>query len=64
MVPNDLTHAFMKFLVHENSLNPLTIITKDGLYRYVKLPEVIASSPAERQDILEDVLKGIPHTEI
>ena len=44
----------MQFLVHEDSRNPLTIITEDGLYRYVKLPEGIAASPAEWQNILED----------
>ena len=47
----DFTYAFMQFLEHEDSRNPLTIITEDGSYRYVKLREGIPSSPAECQDI-------------
>ena len=54
----------MQFLVHEDSQNPRTVITEDGLYRYVILPKGISSSPAKCQDILENILKGILHTEI
>lgn len=60
----DLTHAFMQFELDERSRDALTIITENGLYRYTKLPEGVASSPAECQEILEGVLKGIPHTEV
>ncbi|XP_046744305.1 uncharacterized protein K02A2.6-like [Diprion similis] len=60
----DLTHAFMQFEVDEGSRDPLTIITEDGLYRYTKMPEGIASSPAECQENLEGILKDIPFTEI
>ncbi|XP_044760826.1 uncharacterized protein K02A2.6-like isoform X2 [Coccinella septempunctata] len=60
----DLKHAFMQFEIAEESRDPLTIITEDGLFRYRKLPEGIASSPAECQDILTDILKGIDNTEV
>ena len=60
----DLKHAFMQFLIDEKSREALTIITEDGLFCYTRLPEGVASSPAECQDILEDILKGVPFTEI
>ncbi|XP_045466783.1 uncharacterized protein K02A2.6-like [Harmonia axyridis] len=60
----DLKHAFMQFEVAENCRDPLTIITQKGLFRYKKLPEGVASSPAECQDIVTDILKGIPNIEI
>ena len=60
----DLKHAFMQFTVDESSRDALTIITENGLFRYTKLPEGIASSPGECQDILEEILKGIPHVAI
>lgn len=40
------------------------LITHEGLFRYTNLAEGVASSPAECQDILEDILKGIPHTQV
>lgn len=60
----DLKHAFMQFEVAEDCRDPLTIITQKGLFRYKKLPEGVASSPAECQDIVTDILKGIPNIEI
>ena len=60
----DLKHAFMQFEIDEDSRDPLTIITEDGLFRYTKIPEGYASSPAECQENLEIILKGIPFTEI
>ena len=36
-------------MVDEDSRNPLTIITEDGLFRYTKIPEGYASSPAKCQ---------------
>ena len=35
----DLRHAFMQLSVEEESRDALTIITKEGLFRYTKLPE-------------------------
>lgn len=60
----DLTHAFMQLSLDDESREALTIITHEGLYRYTKLGEGIASSPAECQSILEEILKDIKHTEI
>lgn len=60
----DLAHAFMQFEVDEESRDALTITTEDGLFRYTRLPEGVASSPAECQEILCEILKGISHTEI
>lgn len=54
----------MQFPVDEKSRDALTIITENGLFSYTKLPEGIASSPAECQEILEDILRGVSHTEI
>lgn len=60
----DLSHAFMQFRVDDESKEALTIITHKGLFCYTKLPEGIASSPDECQDILEEILRGIPNTEV
>lgn len=60
----DLKHEFMQFELDDESREALTIITHEGLHRYTKLGEGIASSPAECQDILEDILKGLKHTEV
>lgn len=60
----DLTHAFMQLSLDDESKEAATIITHEGLYRYTKLAEGIASSPAECQKIIEDILKNIKHTEI
>ncbi|XP_011687071.1 PREDICTED: uncharacterized protein K02A2.6-like [Wasmannia auropunctata] len=60
----DLRHAFMQLVVDNESREALTIITHEGLYRYTKLGEGIASSPAECQDIIEEILKGVKNTEI
>lgn len=54
----------MQFELDDESKYALIIIMHDGLFRYRKLGEGIASSPAECQDILEDVLRGIKNTEI
>lgn len=64
MVAIDLTHAFMQFMVDEKSQDALMIITEYGLCKYVKLQEGVASNPTECQSILEDILRGVPHTEI
>ncbi|XP_046737570.1 uncharacterized protein K02A2.6-like [Diprion similis] len=60
----DLKHAFMQFELDDESKDALTIITHEGLHRYTRLGEGVASSPAECQDILEEILNGVPHTEI
>lgn len=54
----------MQFAIDDESKEELTIITEHGLFCYKKLPEGVASSPAECQEILEDVLRGIPNTKI
>ena len=54
----------MQFELDESSKDALIIITQEGRFRYTKLGEGIASSSAECQDILEDILRGVPHTEI
>lgn len=54
----------MQIEVDEKSRDALTIATGFGLFTHKRLPEGIASSPMECQEILESVSRGIDNTEI
>lgn len=55
----DLEHAYMQIPVDESSQDYLTIITHEGLYKYTKMPEGIASGPGDFQRKIEQCLAGI-----
>lgn len=57
-------HELMQFEMDEKSGDAWTIITEHGLFRYAKLPEGVASSLAEWQIILVEILRGVLYTEV
>ena len=56
----DLSHAYQQVLLKADSRQFVTINTHKGLYRYSRLPFSIASAPAVFQQIMENILNGIP----
>ncbi|UYV66882.1 K02A2.6-like [Cordylochernes scorpioides] len=55
-------HAYLQLELDENSKEMAVINTHKGLYRYNRLPFGIASAPAIWQQIIEQILSGIPGT--
>ena len=58
----DLSQAYQKMLLDEESKNLVTINTHRGFYRYTRMPFGIASAPAIFQLTMDVILRGIPHT--
>ena len=57
----DLPQAYLQLELDEESSKYTTINSHKGLYRYKRMPFVIASAPAVFQKIIE-LLQGIPQT--
>ena len=53
------SQAYQPFLLEEESRKYVTINTHKGLYRYNRLPFVIASAPAIFQQTMEKILQGL-----
>ncbi|UYV85054.1 hypothetical protein LAZ67_X004411 [Cordylochernes scorpioides] len=58
----DLSQAYLQLELDENSKEMAVINTHKGLYRYNRFPFGIASAPAIWQQIIEQILSGIPGT--
>ena len=56
----DLSHAYQQVLLGEESRKFVTINTHKGLYHYNRLPFGIASAPAVFQQLMEQILQGLP----
>ena len=56
----DLSHAYQQVLLEEKSRKFVTINTHRGLYHYNRLPFGVASAPAVFQQLMEQVLQGLP----
>ena len=57
----DLAHAYNQLLLDEESRSYVTINTLKGLYRYTRLPFVVAAAPAIFQRTMEAILRDLPH---
>ena len=57
----DLSAAYQHMLLDEESHKLVTVNTHLGLFRYCRLPFVIASAPEIFQRAMDTLLKGIPH---
>ena len=56
----DLTHAYQKMKLKEDSRHLVTINTHRGLFRYTRLPFGVASAPSIFQKVMDTVLQGLP----
>ena len=56
----DLTQAYQQVILDTESRRYVTINTHKGLYQYTRLPFGVASAPALFQQLMENVLQGIP----
>ena len=57
----DMSQAYQKILIDEESRKLLTINTHRGLFRYNRLPFGVSSAPGIFQRTMETLLKGIPN---
>ena len=57
----DLSQAYTHNLLDDASSGYVTINTHKGLYKYKRLPYGVASAPAVFQNLMENVLSGIPN---
>lgn len=57
----DLTHAYLQVPVHENSHKYLTITTQKEMFSYNRLPFGITSTPSIFQQVMDQVLQGLPN---
>ena len=58
----DLSQAYQKMVLDDDSKDLVTINTHRDLYRYTRLPFRISSAPALFQRTMDIILQGIPHT--
>jgi len=58
----DLSHAYQQVLLDNESRKYVTINTHKGLYRYTRLPFGVSSAPAMFQNVMDQVLQGLPAT--
>ena len=56
----DLSQAYLQLKLEEDSTAYVTINTHQGLYRYTRLPFLVASAHAMFQKLMDMVLQGIP----
>ena len=56
----DLSHAYQQVLLEKGSRKYVTINTHKGLYHYNRLPFGVASAPAVFQQLMEQILQGLP----
>lgn len=56
----DLTGAYKQVIVSEKSREYLTINTHKGLFRYTRLPFGLKSAPSIFQNIMDQILSGLP----
>ena len=57
----DLSQAYQQLPLDKQSKVYVTVNTHRGLYRYTCLPFGISSAPAIFQQLMDTVLRGIPH---
>jgi len=57
----DMSQAYQRFLLDEESKKFTTINTHKGLYQYNRLPFGVSSAPGIFQRTMENLLQGIPH---
>ena len=57
----DLSQAYQQLPLDNESMQYVTVNTRRGLYRYIRLPFGVASAPALFQKLMDLVLQGIPH---
>ena len=60
----DLKNAYLQIEMDNESKNLLTINTHRGLFRYNRLVFGIASSPAIFQKTIEQIMQGVPGTQV
>lgn len=60
----DLKNAYLQIVMEEESKKLLTINTHRGLFRYNRLVFGIASAPAIFQKTIEQVMQGVPGTQV
>ena len=60
----DLKNAYLQIEMDEESKKLLTINTHRGLFRYNRLVFGIASSPAIFQKTIEQIMQGVPGTQV
>ncbi|XP_046362411.2 uncharacterized protein K02A2.6-like [Haliotis rufescens] len=58
----DLSQAYQQVLLDDESKKYVTVNTHKGLYRYTRLPFGVASAPALFQNVMDQVLQGLPAT--
>ena len=57
----DLTSAYQRLCLDEESQGLTTVNTHKGLYKYTRLPFGVASAPAMFQQVMDTVLQGLPN---
>lgn len=55
----DLSQAYLKVELDEESRKYVTINTQKGLFQYTRLPYCVSSAPGMFQRILENILQGL-----
>lgn len=58
----DLTNAYLKLKLTEESKEYLTITTPFGYFRYQKLPFGVCAAPSIFQSVIDRIISGIPMT--
>ena len=56
----DLSSAYQQLVLDEDSVQYVTVNTHRGLYQYTRLPFGVASAPAMFQQVMDQILQGIP----
>ena len=56
----DLMQAYLQLALHPESKTYCTINTHSGLYQFNRLPFGIASAPAQFQEVMDNILQGVP----
>ena len=57
-----MRHAYEQMALHPESRKYVTINTHRGLFTYERLPYGVSSAPGIFQRVMDNLVKGIPHT--